>query len=55
MNKNTTSKLKQFPQAHLRHRRLRLPERFEVLEGKAGGVKEGLVAVECVGIGATGR
>ena len=29
--------------------------RFEVLEGKAGGVKEGLVAVECVGIGATVR
>ena len=29
--------------------------RFEVLEGAAGGVKEGLVAVECVGIGATVR
>ena len=29
--------------------------RFEVLEGKAGGVKEGLVAVECVGVGATVR
>ena len=29
--------------------------RFEVLEGPAGGVKPGLVAVECVGVGATVR
>ena len=29
--------------------------RFEILEGAAGGVKEGLVAVECVGIGANVR